>query len=110
LLIDADRIVGRQHGDRARQADALGARGGRGKRHSRRRDRIVGPMVLAKAEHVEADTVGELDLLQDVGEALVDIDRHAGQGVAPGLDEGVGAELHQDLDMPRFQIAVEPML
>jgi hypothetical protein len=44
-------------------------------------------MMLAEAEDVEADPVGELDLLQDVGEALVDIDRLAGSRIAPGLDE-----------------------
>ena len=51
-------------------------------------------MMLAKAEDVEADTIGELDLLQDIGEALVDIDRLARAWVAPGLDERVSAELH----------------
>jgi len=69
------------------EPDAFGAGGGRGKRHGRRRDRIVRPMMLAEAKDVEADPVGELDLLQDVGEALVDIDRLAGSRIAPGLDE-----------------------
>ena len=52
-------------------------------------------MMLAEAEHVEADAVGELDLLQDIGETLVDVDRLAGQRIAAGLDERVGAELHE---------------
>ncbi len=52
-------------------------------------------MMFAEPEHIEADPVGKLDLLQNVGEALVDIDRLAGRGIAPGLDEGVGAELHE---------------
>jgi hypothetical protein len=30
----------------------------------------------------------------DVGEGFVDVDRLAGRRIAPGLDEGVGAELH----------------
>ena len=30
-------------------------------------------MVFAKPEHVEADAVGEFDLLEDVSEALVDM-------------------------------------
>ena len=51
-------------------------------------------MMLAEPEHVEADAVGKLDLLENVGEGLVDIDRLAGRGIAPGLDEGVSAELH----------------
>ena len=37
-------------------------------------------MVLAEPEHIEADAVGQLDLLQDIGEAFVDIDRLAGRG------------------------------
>jgi hypothetical protein len=50
--------------------------------------------VFAKPEHVEADSVGELDLVQNVGESLVDVDRFARDGIAPGLDKGVGAKLH----------------
>ena len=111
LLIDAHRIVRRQHGDRAGQADALGARCRRGERDRRRRDRIIRPMMLAEAEHVEADAVGELDLLEHVGEALVDVDRLAGLRIAPGLDEGVGAELHRGLDDTRdFRSPAEAML
>jgi hypothetical protein len=67
-------------------------------------------MMLAEAEDVEADPVSELDLLQDIGEALVDIDRLAGLGIAPGLDESVSAELHENLETPRFQVAAGPML
>ena len=52
-------------------------------------------MMLAEAEHIEADPVRELDLLDDVREGLVDIDRLAGRGIAPGLDEGVSAKLHE---------------
>ena len=69
--------------------------GGRGKRHGRRRDRIIRPMMLAETEDVEADPVGELDLLQQIGEALVDVDRFAGQRIAAGFDESVSAELHR---------------
>jgi hypothetical protein len=67
-------------------------------------------MVLAPAASVSPDPVGELDLLEDIGEALVDIDRLAGLGIAPGLDESVSAKLHKDLDMPRFPVAAEAML
>ena len=52
-------------------------------------------MMLAEPEHVEADAIGEFDLLDDVGEGFVDIDRFAGHGIAPVLDKGVSAELHQ---------------
>jgi hypothetical protein len=52
-------------------------------------------MMFAEPEHIEADAVGEFDLLDDVSEGLVDIDRLARRGIAPGLDEGVSAELHE---------------
>jgi hypothetical protein len=59
-------------------------------------------MMFAEPEHVEADAIGKLDLLDDVGEGFVDIDRLAGHGIAPGLDECVGAKLHEGLDCTRF--------
>ena len=52
-------------------------------------------MMLAEPEHVETDAVGELGLLHDVGEALVDVDRLARPRIAPGLDESVDAKLHR---------------
>ena len=51
-------------------------------------------MMFAEPEHIEADAIGEFDLLDDVSEGLVDVDRLAGRGIAPGLDEGVSAKLH----------------
>ncbi len=58
-------------------------------------------MMLAEPKHIEADAIGELDLLDDVGEGLVDIDRLAGRRIAPGLDECISAELHEGLDCTR---------
>jgi hypothetical protein len=52
-------------------------------------------MMLAEPEHIEAHAIGELDLLEDVSEGLVDIDWLAGLWIAPGLDEGISAELHE---------------
>ena len=52
--------------DGARQADALGPRGAGGEHDRGRGDREVGAVVLADAEHVEPDLVGELDLLEQV--------------------------------------------
>jgi hypothetical protein len=51
--------------------------------------------MFAEPEHIEPDAIGQFDLLQNVGEALVHVDRLAGRGIAPGLDEGVSAELHE---------------
>jgi hypothetical protein len=58
--------------------------------------------MLAEAEEVETGAVAELDLLEHVGEAFVDVDRLAGHGIAVGLDEGVGAELYEGLRSGRF--------
>ena len=46
------------------------ARGRRGEHDGRRGDGEVGPVVLADAEDVEADLVGELDLLDQVAQPL----------------------------------------
>ena len=94
LLVDAHRIVGTQHGDGARQADGLGARRRVSERHRRRRNRVVGPMVLAEREHVEADAVGELDLRHRLGQRALDMDRLTRRRIALGLDKRVDAELH----------------
>ena len=94
LLVDAHRVVGREHRDGAREADALRPRRADRERHRRGRDGVVRPVVLAEAEHVEADAVGELDLLHEIGEGPVEADRLAGRGIAPGLDKGVDAEFH----------------
>jgi hypothetical protein len=51
-------------------------------------------MMLAEPEHVEADAVGELHLLEDIGEGLVNADRLAGLRIAPCLDKSVDAEFH----------------
>ena len=83
VLEDADGVVRAEHRDRARQADALRARGRGAEHDGRRRHGEVGAVVLADAEDVEADLVGELDLLHQVAQALLRADRPpvAGSGV-----------------------------
>ena len=71
VLEDAHRVVRAEHGDRAGQPDPLGARGRRGQDDRRRGDREVGPMVLADAEDVQPDLVGQLDLLDQVAQPLL---------------------------------------
>ena len=71
----------------------------RRQRHRGGRNGVVGPVVLAEAEDVEPDLIGELDLFQKLGEGLVEIDRLAGRAVEPGLDEGVDAELHEQASL-----------
>ena len=59
-------------------------------------------MMFAEPEHIEADAIGKLDLLEDVREGLVDIDRLARRRIAPGLDKGLGAELHEEPSIARL--------
>ena len=94
LLEDADRVVGGEDGDGAGQADAGGAGGGAGEGDGRGGGGVVGAVVLAEAEDVEAELVGEGDLLDEVAQALRRADRAAGGGVGADVGEGVEAELH----------------
>ncbi len=92
---DADGIVGAQHGDRARQTNARRAR-----RRRRENDRWcgrdeVGPVMLAHAEDVETDVVGELDLLDQIVKTLLGGHRVSGARIRRGLREGIDAELHR---------------
>ena len=73
--------------DRAAEADPLGLRGDRGERDRRRRDREVGAVVLADAEHVEPELVGQLGFLEQVLQPLLGRDR-------PDVGEGDQSELH----------------
>ena len=74
-----------------------GARRGGGEHHRRGGDGEVGPVVLADAEHVQADLVGELDLLQEVGQPLLGAGRAAGRRVPQDVAEGVDAQFHAPL-------------
>src|ERR1700704_5979242 len=58
------------------------------------RDRIVGPVMLADAEDVEAHLVGELDLLHQVAEPLPGAARSARGWVGVYLREAVDPEFH----------------
>ena len=77
VLEDTDRIVGAEHGDGAREADALGGDGRRGQRDGRRGDEEVLAVVLADGEDVEAELVGQLHLLHEVAHALLGGDARA---------------------------------
>jgi hypothetical protein len=90
LLEDAHGVVRAEHGDGARQPDPLRPRGDRRERQRGRRDGEIGPVVLADAEDVEPDLVGELGLVEQVAKTGVRVDR-----LVPQVGEGVDAELHQ---------------
>jgi len=103
VLEDTDRIVGAEHGDRAREADRGRSFGRRGEHDSRGGDSELGPVVLADAEHVEADLVGELDLLEQVAQPLRRRDRPAGCRVGRHFREGVDAQFHRYLRTQVYQ-------
>ena len=89
LLEDADRVVGAEHADGAREPDVLRPHRRRGEHGRRRRDGEVGPVVLADAEDVEPDLVGQLDLLDQVPQPLLRADFRR------QLREGVDPEFHR---------------
>ncbi len=66
LLEDAHRVGRAEDGDGARKPDALGLDGGRTQHDRGGGHEEVGPVVLADAEHVEPELVGELDLLHQL--------------------------------------------
>ena len=67
-----------------------------GEHDRRRRDDEVGSVVLADAEDVEPELVGQLDLLEQVGQPLLLADRLAGLRIGSPVGERVEAELHAD--------------
>ncbi len=92
-LVDADGIVGAEDGDRGAESDAAGAAGDRGEEDFGRADGEVRAVVLADAEEVHAQLVGQLRLGDDVAEDL-----GVGLGSAVGVDGDVaeGVETHLD--------------
>ena len=94
LLEHAHRIVRAEHADGARQPDVLRALGHCREGDRRRRDGEVRAVVLADAEDVEPDLVGERRLLDQVAQALRGRHRPARDRVGGELREGVEAEFH----------------
>ena len=60
----------------------------------RRRDDEVRAVMLADAEDVEPDLVGQLDLLDQVAQPLLGADHVPGPRVGRQLREGVDPDLH----------------
>ncbi len=87
-------IVGGKDRDGAGQADVLGARRRRGEYHSRRGGDEILPVVLADAEDVETDLIGQLDLLHQVSEPLDGVDPLAGQRIRGIFDKRIDPEFH----------------
>ena len=94
LLEDADGIGGAEDGDGAGETDLRGAGGRGGEDDGGGGIEVLLAVVLAETEGVEADLVGEFDLLKEVTEALGGCGGDAGGWVRNCGCEAVDADLH----------------
>ncbi len=81
-LKDAYGVLRAEDGHGAREPDPLGPGGDRRQHDGRCGDEKVRPVVLADREHVEADLIGQLGLLEQLAHAL--LRRYAGGEVGEG--------------------------
>ena len=100
VLEHPDRVIGADHAHRAGEPDAFGALRCGGQHHRGRGHDQVRPVMFTDAEDVQAELVGELDLLQQVPHPLLGTDRLPGLRVGVELREGVEADLHVHTDAP----------
>ena len=91
-LKDAHRVVGAQHRDSGAEPDATRSTGNRGEDDLRRRDGEVGTVMLADADEIDAQLVGENGLVDDVADDL-GLRERATVGVASDVAERVEPEL-----------------
>ncbi|BDZ55746.1 hypothetical protein GCM10025870_28190 [Agromyces marinus] len=68
--MDPHGVVRAQHGDGRAEVDALGATRDRGEHDLGRRDRELVPVVLADAEEIQTEPVGQFRLRDDVAQHL----------------------------------------
>src|SRR6478609_2330953 len=90
-LEDADRVVAGQDRHRRAEADVLGAPREAGEQHVGGAHGVVVAVVLADAEEVEAEPVGELTLGQDLPDHRGGVERGT-VGAVRDVAEGVEAE------------------
>ena len=90
-LVDADRIVGAEDGDGGAEPETLGAAGDGAEQHLGGADGEVGAVVLAHAEEVHADPVGQLGFGDDVAEDTC-LWLESTFGVRGDVAEGIQAE------------------
>ena len=95
MLEDPHRLVGAEYGDGAGESNALCAFGGRGEDDGGRGGDVVGAVMFADAEDVEANLVGEFDFLYEIADALRGAGLPAGLWVVCGVDEGIDAQFHE---------------
>ena len=97
-LEHADRIVRRQHRHGGAEPDAPRAARDRRQHHVRSRDREVGAVMLADADGIDADLVGEDRLLDQVADHLRGMQRFAVRArgdVAEGVEAELDCAAHQ---------------
>ena len=90
-LIDPNGVVGAEHGDGGAELHPLGAAGDGREQHLGGADREIRAMVLAHAEEVHADPVGQLGFGNDVPEDAR-MGQKAATGVRGDVAEGVQAQ------------------
>ena len=90
-LVDPDGVVGAEDGDGGAEPDPLGAAGDGREQDLGGADGEVGAVVLADAEEVHADPVGQLGLGDDVAEDPR-VGQQAAVGVRGDVAEGVEAQ------------------
>ena len=95
FLEDAHGIGGAQNGDGAGEADFFGARSGRGENDGGSGVEKLFAMMLADAEDVEADLVGEFDFFEQMLETVDRLEFQAGGRVGDGRCETVDADFHE---------------
>jgi hypothetical protein len=94
LLEDAHRVGGAQHRDRARESDAFRARRRGREDHRGGRVEEVGAVMLADAEHVEADGVRVRDPIDEESQRLRRGDLPSVAVFLQDASEAVDADLH----------------
>ena len=108
VLEHPDRVIGADDAHRTGEPDALGALRGGGQHHRRRGHDQVGPVMFTDAEDIQAELVGELDLLQQIPHPLLGADRLPGLRVGVELCEGVETDLHAPSMVPHPPAAQSP--
>ena len=79
----------------------LRLQGRRRKGYGRGGHGVVGPVMLAEPEHVEADLIGQHDLLDEVGQALGGADAPTRRRAHADIAEGVEPDFHASVSCPR---------
>lgn len=94
FLEDAHGVGGGEDCDGAGEADLLGEGGRGGEDDGGGRVEVLDAVMLADAEDVEAELIGEGDLFEEVAEAVGGSDGGAGDGIGECGSETIYTDLH----------------